>query len=152
MAEPDPPIPILTALIELAQVQLTEAWAEVRDQNTYALALAALGIAVIGIVAAAQTQLGGDWWVPIPGLAVSSVVALFGTRRVRASLGPDPESFYHDHGATATRCARSVAFRPTGHANRRNPGGPPRPASRPACRSRAVRCHSGLFGTVAGVE
>ena len=38
MTEPDPPIPILTALIALAQVQLAEAWAEVRDQNTYALA------------------------------------------------------------------------------------------------------------------
>jgi hypothetical protein len=32
MTEPDPPIPILTALIALAQVQLAEAWAEVRDQ------------------------------------------------------------------------------------------------------------------------
>ena len=33
------------------QGQLAESWAEVRDQNTYALAIAALGIAVIGIVA-----------------------------------------------------------------------------------------------------
>jgi len=44
MTEPDPPIPILTALIVLAQVQLAEAWAEVRDQNTYALALAVAGL------------------------------------------------------------------------------------------------------------
>jgi len=72
---------VLEALIALAQVQLTEAWAEVRDQNSYALALAALGIAVIGIIAAVQAQLGGDWWVPIPGLAVTSIVALLGTRR-----------------------------------------------------------------------
>ena len=70
MADPDPQIPVLEALIAFAQVQLTEAWAEVRDQNTYALALAALGIAVIGIIAAVQSQLGGDWWVPI--LACSS--------------------------------------------------------------------------------
>jgi nuclear transport factor 2 (NTF2) superfamily protein len=41
MADPDPPVPILTALIALAEVQLTESWAEARDQNTYALALAA---------------------------------------------------------------------------------------------------------------
>ena len=103
MTEPDLPVTLLTALIELAEVQLTESWAEVRDQNTYALALAALGIAVIGIVAAAQAQLGGDWWVPIPGLAVSSIVALVGTRRVRASLGPDPESFYQDHSDAPTQ-------------------------------------------------
>jgi hypothetical protein len=103
IVEPDPPIPVLTALVGLAQVQLTEAWAEVRDQNTYALALAALGIAVIGIIAAAQAQLGGDWWVPIPGLGLSSIVALFGTRRVRASLGPDPESFYQEHDDAPTR-------------------------------------------------
>jgi len=105
MAEPDPPIPVLTELVGLAQVQLTEAWAEVRDQNTYALALAALGIAVIGIIAAVQTQLGGDWWVPIPGLFVSSFVALVGTRRVEASLGPDPERFYQDYGEVATKDA-----------------------------------------------
>jgi hypothetical protein len=104
MAESDPPVPILTALIELAQVQLAEAWAEVRDQNTYALALAALGIAVIGIIAAAQTQLGGDWWVPIPGLGLSSIVALVGTRRVRpAGLGINPARFYEDHGTAATK-------------------------------------------------
>jgi hypothetical protein len=42
MADPDPQIPVLEALIAFAQVQLTEAWAEVRDQNTYALALAAV--------------------------------------------------------------------------------------------------------------
>lgn len=105
MAEPDPPIPVLTALVALAQVQLTEAWAEVRDQNTYALALAALGIAVIGIIAAAQAQLGGEWWVPIPGLGLSSIVALVGTRRVGASLGPDPERFYQDYGDAATKDA-----------------------------------------------
>lgn len=92
IVEPDPPIPVLTALVGLAQVQLTETWAEVRDQNTYALTLAALGIAVIGIIAAAQAQLGGDWWVPIPGLGLSSIVALFGTRRARASLGPTPKA------------------------------------------------------------
>jgi hypothetical protein len=105
MTEPDPPIPILTALIALAQVQLAEAWAEVRDQNTYVLALAALGIAVIGIVAAIQGPLGHEWWVPIPGLGLSSTVALVGTRRVEASLGPDPERFYQDYGEVATRDA-----------------------------------------------
>ena len=97
--------PILTALIGLAEVQLTEAWAEVRDQNTYALALAALGIAVIGIIAAAQTQLGGDWWVPIPGLGLSSIVALIGTRRGRRGLGINPALFYEDHGTAATKDA-----------------------------------------------
>src|SRR5664280_1879000 len=105
MAEPDPPVPILTALIELAEVQLTEAWAEARDQNTYALALAALGVAVIGIIAAIQGPLGHRWWVPIPGLAVTSIVALFGTRRARARLGPDPASFYEAFGTTRTQDA-----------------------------------------------
>jgi len=94
------------ALIQLAEVQLTESWAEVRDQNTYALALAALGVAVIGIVAAAQSQLGGDWWVPIPGLVVTSVVALFGTLRVRPTgLGINPTFFYDDQGAATTKDA-----------------------------------------------
>jgi hypothetical protein len=105
MAEPDPQIPVLEALIAHAEVQLAEAWAEVRDQNTYALALAALGIAVIGIIAAVQAQLGGDWWVPIPGLVLTSIVALVGTRRVEASLGPDPERFYQDYGEVATKDA-----------------------------------------------
>jgi O-antigen/teichoic acid export membrane protein len=105
MTEPDPPVPLVTALVGLAQVQLTEAWAEVRDQNTYALALAALGIAVIGIIAAAQAQLGGDWWVPIPGLGLSSIVALVGTRRVRPGLGINPARFYDDHGTAATKDA-----------------------------------------------
>jgi hypothetical protein len=105
MVEPDPPIPILTALIALAQQQLAEAWAEVRDQNTYALAVAALGIAVIGIVAAIQGPLGHRWWVPIPGLAVTSIVALLGTRRARARLGPDPVSFYEAFATTSTQDA-----------------------------------------------
>jgi hypothetical protein len=105
MAEPDPQIPILEALIAHAEVQLAEAWAEVRDQNTYALALAALGIAVIGIVAALQSQLGSDWWVPIPGLGLSSIVALVGTRRVRPGLGINPARFYEDHGTAATKDA-----------------------------------------------
>jgi membrane protein implicated in regulation of membrane protease activity len=78
------------------------------DQNTYALALAALGIAVIGIVAAVQTQLGGDWWVPIPGLAVTSIVALLGTRRARARLGPDPVSFYEAFATTSTQVSRGI--------------------------------------------
>jgi hypothetical protein len=105
MADPDPAIPTLTALIALAQAQLAETWAEVRDQNTYALALAALGIAIIGIVAAVQAQLGGDWWVPIPGLGLSSMMALVGTRRVRPGLGINPARFYEDHGTAATKDA-----------------------------------------------
>ena len=104
MPEPDP-IPILTALIELAEVQLAEAWAEIRDQNTYALALAALGVATAGIVVAAQPQLGGHWWVPIPGLAVASFLALFGTRRAHTELGPEPTSFYAAFGASASEDA-----------------------------------------------
>jgi hypothetical protein len=104
MPEPDQ-IPILTALIELAEVQLVEAWAEVRDQNTYALALAGFGVATAGIVVAAQTSLGGRWWVPIPGLAVASFLALFGTRRAHTDLGPEPTSFYAAFGAVATQDA-----------------------------------------------
>ena len=53
MAEPDPTIPVLTALVALAQVQLVEAWASATRTPTR-WALAALGIAVIGIIAAAQ--------------------------------------------------------------------------------------------------
>lgn len=64
------PTPVVTVLIEMTEVQLTEAWAEQRDQNTYALALAALGVAIMGIVVSAQSVLGGHWWVPIPWLAV----------------------------------------------------------------------------------
>jgi hypothetical protein len=79
MAKSDP-IPVLTALIEMTEVQLAEAWAEVRDQNTYALALAGLNVAIMGIVVAAQVTLGPHWWIPIPGLAVVTVTALVGTR------------------------------------------------------------------------
>lgn len=105
MPEPDPQVPLLAALIEFAQTQLVESWAEIRDQNTYALAVAALGVAVIGIVAATQSTLGDHWWVPVPGLAVTSFVALFGTRRVRPGFGPDPARFYSDHGEKTTKVA-----------------------------------------------
>ena len=104
MAEPDPPIPVLEALIALAQVQLTEAWAEVRDQNTYALALAALGIAVIGIVAAIRARSATTGGCRSPA-SPSSIVALLGTRRARARLGPDPVSFYETFGTTSTQDA-----------------------------------------------
>ena len=153
MAEPDSPVPVLMALIALAQAQLAESWAEVRDQNTYALALAALGIAVIGIVAAIQSPLGHDWWVPIPGLAVTSVVALVGTRRVRADFGPNPASFYEDHGTKETPAALAQsAFGPDGHTNQGCAVGPPSPAHRLAGGRRAVRDNSGLFDAAAGVE
>jgi hypothetical protein len=95
MADIDTQAPLLAALIELAEVQLSESWAEIRDQNTYALALAALGVAVIGIVAAIQGPLGHEWWVPIPGLAAASVAALVSTRYIDVpSMGPDPGDFY----------------------------------------------------------
>jgi hypothetical protein len=97
------PIPILTALIDLAEVQLAEAWAEVRDQNTYALALSGLGVAVIGICVAAQASLGARWWVPIPGLALASFLALLGTRRAKTDLGPEPTSFYTAFGEYPAR-------------------------------------------------
>lgn len=105
MSDAELEVPLLKALVDLAQVQLTESWAEVRDQNAYALALAALGVAVIGIVAAVQSQLGDDWWVPIPGLAAASIVALLGTRRARARLGPDPVGFYEAFATAKTRDA-----------------------------------------------
>ncbi len=98
MADPDA-TPILTVLIEMTEVQLTEAWAEQRDQNTYALALAALGVAIMGIVVSAQSVLGGQWWVPIPGLALGSAVALVGTRGSKTILGPEAASFYAAFGA-----------------------------------------------------
>jgi hypothetical protein len=98
---PNPdPIPVLTLLIEMTEVQLTEAWAEQRDQNTYALALAALGVATMGIVVSAQSALGVHWWIPIPGLAFASVIALIGTRGTKTILGPEAASFYAAYGAT----------------------------------------------------
>jgi hypothetical protein len=99
------PIPILSALIELAEVQLGEAWAEIRDQNTYALALAGLGVAAIGIVVAAQNPLGKSWWTPIPGLGFASLLALVETRRARSDLGPEPASFFAAFGETETQLA-----------------------------------------------
>ncbi len=101
----DDPIPVLTALIELAEMQLAEAWAEIRDQNTYALALSALGVGIIGVVVAAQTALGCRWWVPIPGLGLASFVALIGTLRVKTDLGPEPISFYAAFGEASPQDA-----------------------------------------------
>jgi hypothetical protein len=104
MPEPDP-TPVLTALIKMTEVQLAEAWAVARDQNTYALALAGLGVAVMGIVVAAQNALGADWWVPIPGLAVTTLVALLGTTRRGSDLGPEAASFYAAFGAAPSEDA-----------------------------------------------
>lgn len=97
--------PILTALLRLAEVQLAEAWATVRDQNSYALALAGLGVAIVGIVVAGQNELGTDWWVPIPGLGLAISIALIGTRRGTSDLGPSPSSFYEEFGADTPEAA-----------------------------------------------
>ena len=97
MAESDP-IPLLTGLIQLTVAQLAEAWAEVRDQNTYLLALAALSVAVMGIIAGVRRPLGADWWVPLPGLAATVSAALSSTAGVTTSLGPSATSFYEDFG------------------------------------------------------
>jgi hypothetical protein len=91
---------MLTALIELVEVQLAEMWAQVRDQNTYMLGFAGLGFAGIGIVAAAQSVLGKHWWVPIPGLFVTSVFALLSTRVATSNLGPRAPDFYDAFEAT----------------------------------------------------
>ena len=55
MAPEPEPTQTLSALVDLVEVQLAEAWGEVRDQNTYALALAGLGVAVMGIVVGAHS-------------------------------------------------------------------------------------------------
>lgn len=93
-ASPPDPSDLLRELIQLAEVQLAESWAVTRDQNTYALALSALGVALMGVVVAAQSVLGSHWWVPLPGLGVASFYAIIGTRRAHSGLGPDPAAFY----------------------------------------------------------
>jgi hypothetical protein len=101
-AAPDP-TPLLRELIGLAEVQLAESWAVTRDQNTYALALSALGVAIMGVIVTAQSVLGSDWWVPLPGLATASVVAILGTRQANSELGPDPAAFYAAFGEASTK-------------------------------------------------
>ena len=64
-----------------------------------------VGVAVIGIIVAIQTTLGHRWWVPIPGLAIASSLALFGTRRAHAGLGPDTMGFYTEFGEAPTQQA-----------------------------------------------
>jgi hypothetical protein len=86
---------LISELIHLAEIQLAESHATIREQNTYALALAGFGGTIISIVVAAQRSLGPHWWLPIPGLAVAgSIAALGSTRIARDMLGPDPKLFY----------------------------------------------------------
>lgn len=101
------PTVVLQELIQLAEVQLAEYWAVTRDQNTYALALSALGVAIMGVIVAAQSVLGSHWWVPLPGLGFASFVAVFGTRRAHSGLGPDPAAFYAAFGDAPTQEALS---------------------------------------------
>ncbi len=93
--------PVLTALLRLAELQLAEAWATVRDQNSYALALAGLGVAVVGTVVAGQNALGNDWWVPIPGLVLGVLAALIVTRGVARVTSA------HHHRASMRGSART---------------------------------------------
>lgn len=86
---------LLTELLRLGEEQLADLWAEAREQNTYALGLAGVGVTIMSILAVAQTALGADWWVPIPGLTIAIGIALVGTNTARKTYhGPDPAAFY----------------------------------------------------------
>jgi hypothetical protein len=88
---------LLSELVQLAEMQLTESHAAIREQNTYALALAALGATMISIVVAAQAPLGARWWSPVPGLILAIVIAALGSSQITEDkLGPDPKLFYEE--------------------------------------------------------
>lgn len=101
-AAPPPENSLLTTLIGLAEFQIGALFDRGTNLDTQALGLIAFDGALIALTVAAEPLLdknhvlGSLWWVPIPGLVVSVVVAGLVTTAPRFDLGPSPTEFYEN--------------------------------------------------------
>ncbi len=92
---PDPgQIAAVQALIGLAHRHIGEGLSRAANIDTQALGLIGLDAGLIAIVLAAHEALGPHYWVAIPGLAISILIAGSVLAVTRFDIGPDPEQLY----------------------------------------------------------
>jgi hypothetical protein len=92
---PDPGrIAAVESLIGLAHSQIAAGLSRAANIDMQALGLIGLDAGLIAVVLAAQGALGPDYWVAIPGLAISIVVGGSALAVTRFDLGPEPEYLY----------------------------------------------------------
>jgi hypothetical protein len=87
-------IAAVQALIGLAHRHIGEGLSRAANIDTQALGLIGLDAGLIAIVLAAHETLGPHYWVAIPGLAVSILLAGSVLAVTRFDIGPDPEQLY----------------------------------------------------------
>jgi hypothetical protein len=87
-------IAAVLALIGLAHRQIAATLARAANLDTQALGLIGLDLGLIGVVVAAQALRGPRYWVAIPGLVLSILVAGSVLAVTRFDLGPRPELLY----------------------------------------------------------
>ncbi len=102
-------IAAVRALIGLAHRQIDGSLQRAANIDTQALGLIGLDAGLIAVVLAAQGALGPDYWIAIPGLAISIVLGASVLAVTRFDLGPDPELLYAQIEAGAISGERVIA-------------------------------------------
>lgn len=82
------------ALIDLAHRQIDAGLSRAKNIDSQAIALIGLDAGLITIALAAHEALGPHYWVAIPGLAISILIAGSVLAVTRFDIGPDPEDLY----------------------------------------------------------
>ena len=102
-------IAAVESLIGLAQSQIAARISRAANIDTQALGLIGLDAALTAIVIAAQGLLGPHYWVAIPGLAISLLIAGSVLAVTRFDLGPKPEQPYEQIEAAAISGEEAIA-------------------------------------------
>jgi hypothetical protein len=96
---------MLQALVDLAQAQLVALFDRGGNLDVQALGLVGFEAALAAAIVAAQTLLGHLWWIPLPGLAISTAVGGSVLAVTRFDLGPSPGDFYTQNRTKADTVA-----------------------------------------------
>jgi hypothetical protein len=86
------------ALIGLAQTQLLVQMLDSDNADGRSMGLLGLDGALTAADLAAKDILGGRWWLPLPGLALSAAILLGLRRGLHLELGPSPRGFFSLYG------------------------------------------------------
>jgi hypothetical protein len=87
-------IAAVAALIDLAHRQIDAGLSRAKSIDSQAIALIGLDAGLIAIPFAAHEALGPHYWVAIPGLAISILLAGSVLAVTRFNIGPRPEQLY----------------------------------------------------------
>ncbi len=88
----------ITALIALAQTQLLAQMLDSDGVDGRSMGVLGINGALAGADLAARSLFGGEWWIPLPGLAISAAILLGVRRGLRVEIGPSPHGFYAAYG------------------------------------------------------